>query len=473
MSNHKGPKTQREKDVARGLWRVNWFRQQSSRFGKLAVLLVALALLVACQEPTPTPLPPTPVPSASAADAVAAPGEPAVVVATATTAPQPAPTDAPTPTPEIADGTVTLWHSWARSDGDALTKILENFAVANPNITVQTLFVAYNDLPQAYADAVAAGGGPDLILAPAWWLRELVEANALLPLSDRLAGGESEQWMAAALDNLSIDGTLYGLPTSYELVGLYYNRSLVEDSALPATTDELLALAAANPAQGAGLYLNFYHLYWGIPAYGSELFDGEGRVILDRTPGTAQFLDWLLRVSQTPGSFVSSDYGMLLDRFKKGEFAFFVDGPWSASELGQALGDNLGVAPLPAGPSGPARPWLSADGIFLNPAVNGGQQQLALRLARHMANADSATLLAGIAGQLPAHNEAGVNNPLSQGFVAQAETALSEPHRSAMSQVWGYAGDMLVKVIDGGTLPDVAVTETTILLNDALNAEVE
>ncbi len=29
-------------------------------------------------------------------------------------------------------------------------------------------------------------------------------------------------------------------------------------------------------------------------------------------------------------------------------------------------------------------------------------------------------------------------------------------------------GDMLVKVIDGGISPAVAVTETTVLLNDAL-----
>lgn len=471
---HKGTKTRRKaKGLVGGAWCVNWFRSQSLPFIRLLVLLIGLLLFVACQEETPTPvpptpLPPTPLPSAPTSEIAAAPGEPVVVVMTATPAPLPAPADAPTPTPEVTSRTITLWHSWARDDGDALDRILENFAAANPNTTVQTLFVAYNDLPQAYADAVAAGGGPDLMLAPAWWLRELVDANALLPLSDRLAEGESEQWMAAAWENLSIDGTLYGLPTNYELVGLYYNRSLLEETALPTTTDELLALAAANPALGAGLYLNFYHLYWGIPAYGGELFDTSGKAALDQTPGTAQFLDWLLRISQTPGAFVSSDYGMLLDRFKKGEFAFFVDGPWSRGDLHEALGDNLGVALLPSGPSGPARPWLSGDGVFLNPVADPGQQQLALRLARHIANAESATLLANIAGRLPAHKEVEVNDRLLQGFVAQAETALPEPHRSAMSQVWGYAGDMLVKVIDGGMLPDVAVTETTILLNDAL-----
>ncbi len=458
MSNHEDTKIQS------GAWCVNWFSHRVPVFSKLAVLLVALVLLAACQEQTPTPLPP----AATAGAPAAAAAEAASVAQTATPLPQLPTADTPTPTPAVNSGTVTLWHSWARGDGDALAQILASFAAINPNVTVQTLFVAYNDLPQAYADAVAAGGGPDLILAPAWWLRELVEADALLPLSDGLAADESGQWMAAALDNLSLDGTLYGLPTNYELVSLYYNRSLVEDSALPATGDELLALAAANPTQGAGLYLNFYHLYWGIPAYGGELFDANGEVALDQTPGTAQFLNWLLQMSQTPGTFVSSDYGMLLERFKKGEFAFFVDGPWSGADLRQALGDNLGLAPLPAGSSGAARPWLSGDGVFLNPAVDEIQQQLALGLARHIASGESGTTLATVAGRLPAHREARVSDPLLLGFVAQAETALSEPHQPAMSQVWGYAGDMLVKVIDGGMSPDIAVAETATLLNDAL-----
>lgn len=434
------------------------------------LLLVACLLLAACQEETPTPAPPTPAPQPPAAQ-TATPDEPAVAVATPLPTPEPTPTA--TPEPDITGGAVTLWHSWARADGDALAQILERFVAEKPEIHVQTLYVAYDDLPQAYADAVAAGGGPDLILAPAWWLRDLADAGALLPLSDRLAEGESEQWIAAAVENLTIDGTLYGLPTSYELVSLYYNRALVTPEELPATTEDLLALAAADPLKGAGLYLNFYHLYWGIPAYGGALFDAEGRVVLDRTPGPAQFLAWLKEMDETPGNFVSSDYGMLLDRFKKGEFTFFVDGPWSRGELVQALGDNLGVVRLPAGPAGPAQPWLSGDGVFVNPVVEPIQQRLALELARHIAGGESGALLAQIAGRLPAHREAEISDPILAAFVAQGETAQAEPQRAQMSLVWGYAGDMLVKVIDGGMLPDGAVAETTALLNDAFLAASE
>jgi arabinogalactan oligomer/maltooligosaccharide transport system substrate-binding protein len=230
---------------------------------------------------------------------------------------------------------------------------------------------------------------------------------------------------------------------------------------------DMLALAQADPSLGSGLYMNLYHLYWGITGYGGTLFDGEGRVILDQTPGPAEFLAWLRQMSETPGVFVSQDYGMLIDRFKKGEFAFFVDGPWSQIELTQALGDALAIAPLPEGAAGPARPWLSADGLFFNPTSSPHQRSLALTLADHMTSPASGTLLAEIARRVPAQADAVIDDALLLGFAQQAQVALSEPHRPEMLQVWGYAGDMLIKVVEGDMDPAEAVRETTLLINEA------
>ncbi len=333
---------------------------------------------------------------------------------------------------------------------------------------VETLFVAYGDLAQAYTDAVMAGGGPDLILAPNWWLQELVAADVLLPLENRISAQERTQFIPAAIENLSLAGVLYGLPTNYELVALYYNKRLLDEKNLPRTTEDFIDLALASPSQGTGIYTNFYHLFWGIPAYGGRLFADDGRVILEQTSGAADFLRWLLRAQSTPGIFVDLDYGMLIDRFKKEEYAFFIDGPWSVGELREVFGADLGVSPLPAGPVGPARPWLSADGVFLNPATTAYQQELALMLARHMTNAESASLLAQIAGYLPARRDAvpGID-PLMAGFMRQGETAIPQPHYTEMNEVWGYAGDMIAKALSGAAPAEEAVLEAATLMNEA------
>ncbi|MCB0136894.1 MAG: extracellular solute-binding protein, partial [Caldilineaceae bacterium] len=170
----------------------------------------------------------------------------------------------------------------------------------------------------------AGGSGPDLLLAPNWWLGDLVAADTLQPLEDARTPEERANFWPAALENFVWQGRLYGLPTNYELVTAFVNRALADPAAMPATTDAWLAQAQAAPANGIGLYNNLYHLYWGLPAYGAQLFDDSGLAVIDATGDAAAYLAWLRAVSETTGSYVDPDYGMLLDRFKKGEFAYFV-----------------------------------------------------------------------------------------------------------------------------------------------------
>lgn len=263
------------------------------------------------------------------------------------------------------------------------------------------------------------------------------------------------------------EGQLYGLPVSFEVVSMFVNSALAPGGP-PATTADMLAQAQAAPTQGAGLYNSLYHLYWGLPAYGGTLFDANGAVVLDQGGDVAGFLAWLRQMSQTQGSYVDTDYGMLLDRFKKGEFAYFMDGPWAIDELSVALGPSLQVASLPAGPNGPAQPWLYTDGIMLNPSTAPEQQRLALLFAEHLASAESGSTLASVARRLPANRNAGTgDNLLLQGFMNQAATAQSMPNRPEMEEVWGYAGDMVIKVVDGNADPLTTVQETAALINEA------
>ena len=365
-------------------------------------------------------------------------------------------------------GTIKLWHSWAGKDGDALAAIVKRFHQSNPNIQVETTFVDYGELAQVYTESVTDGHGPDLILAPNWWIQELAASNAVLPIENKISAQERMQYYPATIENLALDGSLYGLPTDYELVALYFNRRLLDEVNLPSSVDELIELAQESPSKGAGIYASFYHLTWGIVAHGGKLFDEDGRVVLEKSEGAADFLAWLQRAESIPGIFVSLDYGMLMDRFKKEEYALFVDGPWSIGELRQRFGDDLGVATLPGGHSGPARPWLSADGVFLNPATTIEQQDIALTFARHLTNAKSASTLARIAGRLPAHKDADLNgDALLAGFAEQAGSAVSQPHHPELDEVWGYANDMITQVLRGLKTPEEAVLEASTLINEA------
>lgn len=418
----------------------------------IIALTVALGLLAACDQDRPTPEPTTNgavgALSGQASNSQQAPSAPA-----------------PTPTPFTPQGNLVLWHSWAGADADALTQILAQIRADAPQLGVETLYVAPNDLPQAYADAVMAGSGPDVAITQNWWLSDLVDAGVVRPLNPYLAN-YPDQYVPGALQDFQRNGAIYGLPTTYETVALFTNRALAPNGA-PATTEELIAQATISPTLGLGLYANLYHTWWGFPAYGSSLFDQTGKVVLDQTGDAAGYLGWVKRLSETPGSFVDSDYGMLIDRFKKGEFAYFVDGPWATAELRAALGENLAVAPLPGGPAGAGQPWISAEGVVINPLINEQQALNAWYLASRLTDAQAGTAFAQVAGRLPANSNATLpSDPVLLGFAQQATLAQPAPAQNEMESVWGYGGDMLIKVLGGSQEPQQAVIETAALINE-------
>lgn len=374
----------------------------------------------------------------------------------------------PTATPISLAGRFVLWHSWTGADAAALEEVLAMANQRYPELQIETSSIAYNDLAQRYAEAVQTGSGPDLVLMPNWWLGDLAAAGVITPIDEMVPSNLLEPYWPETVENLRRSNQLFGIPVYFEVISLFYNRQLVDDGMLPGTTAELLMLPQKDPSMGIGLYNSFYFLYWGIPAYGGQLMDTTGRITLDQNDGAANFLAWLSLVNQTSGSYVDTDYGMLVDRFKKGEFAFFVDGPWSIPELNAALGDNLGVMLLPAGAAGPARPWMSTEGFLFNPNISMEQRRMAVQVALYLTNVDNGTILAQKTRRLPANQWASMNgDPLLEGFRRQAGTAHAMPNASEMAEVWGYASDMLIKVLDGAADPASSIIETTALINEA------
>jgi len=57
-------------------------------------------------------------------------------------------------------------------------------------------------------------------------------------------------------------------------------------------------------------------------------------------------------------------------------------------------------------------------------------------------------------------------DPIVLGFQQQAATAQAIPTRPEMDAVWGYAGDMIVKTLNGVMTPEEAVVEAAALINE-------
>ena len=129
------------------------------------------------------------------------------------------------------------------------------FMEQNPNITINREAISSDQMRQTVNTAVASGTGPDIILYDAGPANAglLAEAGLLLPLDDYAAQyGWTERIAPAAIEATTIDGTLYGLPLTTDLIGMYYNQTLLDQEGLtlPQTLDELVAFCGEATEKG-------------------------------------------------------------------------------------------------------------------------------------------------------------------------------------------------------------------------------
>ncbi len=145
---------------------------------------------------------------------------------------------------------------------------------------------------------------------------------------------------------------------------------------------------------------NCYHTYGFYNAFGGNIFDANWKVVADQGTGvvdTFTYLNDLYQISKKNGWTTTDSDG--LAPFTEGKAVAITNGNWALGDYKKALGDNLAVAPLPAGPAGPATPMLGVDGFYFNP--NSANQAAALEVALYLSNAASQTVMMNQAGHVP------------------------------------------------------------------------
>jgi arabinogalactan oligomer/maltooligosaccharide transport system substrate-binding protein len=343
---------------------------------------------------------------AAATEAPASTEAPAATEAPATEAP--AATEAP-----VEQVEVTFWHAYGTGSAEevALTALLEQAATDLPNIKISVLQVPFNDIFNKYRTDVAAGGGPDMFIAPNDSLGDDARAGLIADITD-LAAGKLEGVNQLGVDGMTLDGKLYGIPESLKALAFWYNKSLLPTP--PATTDELKALMEGGTE--VAFSYGCYHHYGFFKAFGGEIFDADWKVIADQGTGVTDamtYLNDLYQISKTNGWTKTDGDG--LAPFTEGKAVAITNGNWALGDYKNALGDNLGVAPLPAGPAGPAAPMLGVDGFYFSP--NSTSQEAALEVALYLTNAASQTVMMNQAGHVPVRTDVTITDPLIQGLV--------------------------------------------------------
>ena len=334
--------------------------------------------------------------------------------------------------PVAAPVEVTFWHAYGTGSAEeiALTSLLAQAAIDLPNIKINVLQIPFNDIYNKYRTDVAAGGGPDMFIAPNDSLGDDARAGLIADITD-LAAGKLDGYLPLAIDGMSVEGKLYGIPESLKAVAFWYNTDLLPEP--PATTDELKALMEG----GTPIAISYgcYH-HWGFfGAFGGQIFDENWKVVADQGTGVADAMTYLNELYQisVANSWPRTDSDGLAP-FTEGTVAAITNGNWAMGDYKTALGDKLAVAPLPAGPGGPANPLLGVDGYYFNP--NSQNMEAALDVALYLTNAASQTIMMNQAGHVPGRSDVTITDPLIQGLTDGFANGYVRPQVPQLGLYW-------------------------------------
>lgn len=226
------------------------------------------------------------------------------------------------------------------------------------------------DAPGKFAQAAAAGKGPDIFCWPHDRMGEWAKSGLIVPInpSAKVRGEiEDTAWKA-----FNYQGKTWGYPISVEAIGLVYNKALVKTP--PKSFDDVIKLDKELSAKGKHAilwdYNNTYFTWPLLAAGGGYVFGRDAKGEYDpskvgvNSPGAlkgAELLAGLIKNGQMPKG---SGYAEMEAAFNKGDVAMMITGPWAWDNIKKSNID-FGVAPIPDVAGKPAKPFVGVLGCMI------------------------------------------------------------------------------------------------------------
>ena len=297
------------------------------------------------------------------------------------------------------------------------------------------------------------------------------------------------QYVKAAIEGVTNNGKLFGVPWALETMMIYYNPKLVPSKIFKNATWDSLAKWSASFAKShpgdygmAWQWDNFYYSYTFLTGYGGGIFGrnskgyDKNKVMLD-SAGSVKGLEYLKHIideSGTPvnaflGNSGNSNYPAL---FQQGRLAMVFDGPWSDQQWRTAH-LSYGVAAPPKFPGGKyGKPFLGVQTLVVNkysPHLKAAES-LAVYLSQH-----AAVDLFNASGRIPAYKPA-LKRVASNRELKQYEQAFK--HTQAMpnipemdNYVWTPAGAAFTSYFTGKESANTALKTAAASIRKSIKSE--
>ena len=329
--------------------------------------------------------------------------------------------------------------TWLKAEAAAYTKQSGN--------AVQIVSVPFDQLPDKFIQSAPKGQGPDLVVSlPQDRLGQLASAGVIEPM-DKYVLSKSDL-DKTAVNAMTYQGKLFGLPMFAEAVAVVYNKKLLPGG-VPTTWDGFIKAAQDNTSSGKFGFLvdlsNAYQNYGIISAYGGYVFKNTGGTLNTKDIGLnnagadkamATLNDLRYKYNLVPEGV---DGGVAKDAFVQGRLAMLLTGPWDMGDIKKANID-YGIANLPAPTGAPNKwsPFVGVQGVMMN--AYSKNKVAAAQFAKMLVSSDAQVAFNKAGGRIPVSLSARVKlkaDPVVLGFGKAISAGTAMPNVPQMAAVWG------------------------------------
>ncbi len=357
--------------------------------------------------------------------------------------------------------TIVIWHD----KEDAVVEVLQKaFEEQLPDVTVE--LVRKEGLTEALKlvgnDPSAA---PDMYLFAHDKIGVYAELGILAPITDFVDEETLSNYLPVTIESATYKDTLYQLPLYFETLLFLYNRDLMSDDEVPATTEELYAYMQANTSgDHFGFVEQHSTAYYSIPwinGFGGSLISDDGVPLLNSPEVRAALKYHKKFLAYMPGE---SEYSTVNTLFLSGMADSIIGGPWLVPSAREA-GIDLGFSTMPVvDETGlPLAPYTGVQGVHVLKVAAESKHDTVARVLNVLTDPQVGIDLANASGCAPANalayeDESVSSDPMVTTMREIAETAVPMPNIPEMDVMWTVMGNLLVAVnmSDG-----VVETETT------------
>jgi multiple sugar transport system substrate-binding protein len=307
-------------------------------------------------------------------------------------------------------------------EGEVVQQLLPEFERRNPGIRVRVQQVPWSAAHEKLLTAFAGDNLPDLCQLGNTWLPEFAALDALTELTSSVANSRAvvaDDYFAGIWDTNVIDGRLRGVPWYVDTRLLFYRSDLLKQAGFEAPPRSWAewerALAALKREAGPGRYAILLPLNEPEPliALGLQqddpLLRENGRWGGFSSPGFRRALDFYAAMFRNGSAPVlgGAQISNVWTEFGRGQFAFYISGPWNIGEFKRRLPaerqDDWMTAPLP-GPEGPGA--STAGGSSLVIFRSSRHREAAWRLVEYLSEPSVQLRFHELTGNLPPRRSA-------------------------------------------------------------------